>query len=252
MTDTVRRYVAAVSAVALAIIMVIGIGDMPPAGEAVTHYGVLLTELAVTQQNALNTVSGVLFDLRALDTLGEALIIFTASAGLNVLLQILVNEVHHDEPQWSRPERPLYPTSKAVRTVCLSVVAITAIYGVYLTVRGHLSVGGGFHGGVVIVTALIFVYLAGRYEEQKAIANEELLETFDAVGVGGYVLVGLAGLITAGAFLVNILPLGETGDLFSAGIIPVLSILVAMEAVAAVGLIIIKFQEQLLEREERK
>lgn len=252
MTDYIRQRIAAVCAFLLAILMGVGFADIPPAGDSVTHYGRLLTELAVTQQNTLNTVSGVLFDLRALDTLGEALVIFISSAGLNVLLQILVNETHQGEPQWNLPERPLYPISDAVRTVCLSVVTIIAIYGVYLTVRGHLSVGGGFHGGVVIVTAIVFIYLAGKYKVKKKIGNEQLLENLDSIGIGGYVIVGLVGLIVTGAFLANFLPLGTTGDLFSAGIIPILSILVAMEAVAAVGIIIINLQEQLIEREQQQ
>lgn len=251
MTETLRILLAAVSALILGAVMVVGMLDMPAAGATIASYGVLLTELAVTERNALNTVSGVLFDLRALDTLGELLALFTASAGLHVVLRGLAGESEREEPQPSRRGRLAVPVSDAVRTLCFAVATPTLIYGVYISTRAHLTVGGGFQGGVIIAAALFLLYLAGRYDVQEEIAEDEALDLAEAIGMGGYVIVGLAGLVTAGAFLANMLPLGTPGDLLSAGAIPILSILVGIEAAAAGALIVSHMQEQPLEREGR-
>jgi multicomponent Na+:H+ antiporter subunit B len=69
------------------------------------------------------------------------------------------------------------------------------------------------------------------------------------VSVGGYTVVGLAGLVLGAAFLENVLPVGVTGALLSGGTIQLLSVLVAIEAAAAVVLVIAEIQEEPLDRE---
>ena len=248
MTNAVRLSLTIISSVLLGVVFTYGMIELPAAGARIQMYGYLLTDLAVMERHAVNTVSGVLFDLRALDTLGEMLVIFTASAGINVLLRMIQNETELKAPKQTRGNRSLVPVSDAIRTVGFSMVTATALYGVYLTVRGHLTVGGGFQGGVVIASAFILLYLSGRYKVQKAAGHEDTLDVVDSIGVGGYIVTGLAGLALAGAFLANILPLGQMGNLISSGMVPILSILVGLEAFAAVTTIVKEMQEQQHER----
>jgi multicomponent Na+:H+ antiporter subunit B len=71
------------------------------------------------------------------------------------------------------------------------------------------------------------------------------MELAHSVGAGGYVLVGLAGLVAGLAYLTNqILPLGTAGQLTSAGFIPVINALVGLEVAGAFVLVISEFVHQ--------
>lgn len=251
MSHPVRAFVVIISALLLGVIMAVGMLYMPDADEDIASYGLLLADLAVEQRNALNTLSGVLFDIRAFDTLGELLALFTASAGMHITLRKTSGERILDKPLLSRKNRPPVRVNETIKTICLAFVAPMAIYGFYICIRGHLTIGGGFQGGVIIASALFLLYLAGYFRIQEKIAHNDILDLVDVIAMGGFLLLGLAGLILAGSLFYNILPMGSTGDLFSSGIIPILSLLAGLEAAAALALIISHMQSQLLELEEK-
>lgn len=250
MNISVRTFIAAASAFVLGLIMTVAMMHMPDADEDIASYGLLLADLAVEERNAKNTISGVLFDLRTLDTLGELLILFTASAGLHIILRRISGEKFRDKPLMSRQNRPDIQVSDTIRTICLSLVAPMIIYGIYICIRGHLTIGGGFQGGVIIASALFLLYLAGYFDIQQRIAHDDIMDLVEVISMCGVLLIGLAGLFLAGSLFENVLPLGNAGELFSAGVIPVLSILVGMEAAAAIVLIVSHMKSQLLELEE--
>jgi multicomponent Na+:H+ antiporter subunit B len=106
-------------------------------------------------------------------------------------------------------------------------------FGAYLVFHGQLTPGGGFQGGVVLAAGPLAILLAGRYLSMKRVAPKRLVEGADAIGAAGYALVGLGGLIFAGVYLKNMLPLGEAGHLLSAGMMPVNSIAVGLEVTGA-------------------
>ncbi|MFA9445309.1 MnhB domain-containing protein [Egicoccus sp. AB-alg6-2] len=244
-----RLLVFAAASGVLVIAFLVGLADLAPASSAEGDLAAALVDRAVERRSP-NTVSGVLFDLRATDTLGEALALFAASAGLQLVLRELPDERRRRTPRRGAPGRDAPPTSDAVRAAALALVVPTAVFAVYATFRGHLSLGGGLQAGALAVTALALVFLAGRYRAQRHFAPDRQLDLLEAVSLGGYVVVGLAGLVVAGAFLANVLPVGSLGVLVSSGTILALSLLVGIEAGAAVLLIVAEVQEEPLEREE--
>jgi multicomponent Na+:H+ antiporter subunit B len=60
----------------------------------------------------------------------------------------------------------------------------------------------------------------------------------EAIGSGSYALIGLAPLCFGLPLLTNILPLGQTGDVFSSGTIALISACVGVEVTAAFLLVI--------------
>jgi len=250
MSNSLRTVIAITSALLLGVMMTAGMLYMPDADEDIASYGLLLADLAVEQRNALNTLSGVLFDIRSFDTLGELLALFTASAGMHITLRKTSGEKLRDKPLLSRKDRPPVQVNETIKTICLAFVAPMAMYGFYICLRGHLTIGGGFQGGVIIASALFLLYLAGYFRIQEKIAHNDVLDLVDVIAMGGFLLIGLAGLILAGSLFYNFLPIGTLGELFSAGVIPLLSILAGLEAAAALALIISHMQSQLLELEE--
>jgi multicomponent Na+:H+ antiporter subunit B len=249
MTGGVRGAVFGLGAAALAtLLLVASVGD-PGTGADPGGYGELLATIGFEERAAVNAVSAVLFDLRPSDTLGEALALFVASAGLQLVLRGLAGEDHRRLPRVAVPGRSAPVTSDATRTVALGLVMPLAAFAVFVSLRGHLSVGGGLQGGALASSALATLFLAGRYRAQQRIAPEERLDHAEAVSIGGYTVVGLAGLVLGSAFLENVLPTGVAGALLSSGTIQVLSVLVAIEAAAAVVLVLAEIQEEPLERE---
>jgi multicomponent Na+:H+ antiporter subunit B len=71
--------------------------------------------------------------------------------------------------------------------------------------------------------------------------GKEVSELGHSVGAGGFVAVGLATLGLGAAYLQNILPLGSTGQLNSAGFIPIVNALVGLEVMSALVLIVSEF-----------
>jgi multicomponent Na+:H+ antiporter subunit B len=72
------------------------------------------------------------------------------------------------------------------------------------------------------------------------------IDQAEALGAGGYVVVGLFGLVASGAFLANALPFGVAGTLLSAGTIPVINLAVGLEVAAGFTLLLSEFLEQTL------
>jgi multicomponent Na+:H+ antiporter subunit B len=248
-SPTVRSVVLAVGAVAFGGGLLVAFVGLPGLLDAPGVYGDRLASLGLQERSSVNAVAAVLFDLRPSDTLGEALALFVASAGLQLVLRGLEGERHRELPRTSVPGRASPMTSDTVRTVALTLVAPLAAFAVFVSVRGHLSIGGGLQGGAIASSALVTLFLAGRYRAQRRIAPESRLDHWEALSVGGFTVVGLAGLVLGAAFLENVLPVGVTGALLSGGTIQLLSVLVAIEAAAAVVLVIEEIQEEPLHRE---
>jgi multicomponent Na+:H+ antiporter subunit B len=244
---TARRNVFLGAAAVLGVVLVWGVLGLPSGGPADGPYAGTLVELAIEQRSP-NVVSGVLFDLRSSDTLGEALALFAASAGLQMVLRGLPGEQTRSRPRRSAPGRPAPATSDAVRATAMAFVFPTAAYAIYVAFRGHLGIGGGLQAGALAVTALAMVFLAGRYRDQRRFAPDRPLDLGETLSIGGYLVVGLAGLVVGASFLENVFPLGALGDLVSSGTILALSFLVGIEAGAAVLLIVAELQEEPLER----
>jgi multicomponent Na+:H+ antiporter subunit B len=123
--------------------------------------------------------------------------------------------------------------SDGLKLASLLLIPLVVAFGAYLVVHGQLTPGGGFQGGIVLAAGPISILLAGRYVSMKLVAPKLLLESADALGAAAYTLIGLGGLIFAGAYLKNFLPLGTPGHLLSGGTIPLNSVAVGLEVTGA-------------------
>lgn len=103
-----------------------------------------------------------------------------------------------------------------VKTVTRLTVGLILIYGIYIVMRGHISPGGGFAGGVIIALSFIHLMLAfgkgavaGKINEERGILI--------AAGFGMVLLCIATFQILRGVR--PPLPLRHTA-LFGAGLIP--------------------------------
>jgi multicomponent Na+:H+ antiporter subunit B len=244
-----RKRLFVLGAAGLGTLMLWGLGGLPDVGDFATLYGQVINSVAVEERGGTSAVGAVNFDYRGFDTLGEEFILFAAVLVLVLLLRRL-GEERADSPAGNA--RRAHTTSTVVRLTCTALVGPTALLAVYITMHGHLTPGGGFQGGVIGATALLLVYLGSDYPTMRRLRPLALVETAKAAGAGSFVLIGVAGLIFAGAFLENFLPHGQPGDLASAGTIPLLSLAVGFEVTGGFVLLLSEFLDQLLVIRRRK
>jgi multicomponent Na+:H+ antiporter subunit B len=249
-SPTTRRLVFLVAGAGLAVLLLWGLSGLPPFGQYRGPYGDVLNAVAVGERHATNVIAAVTFDYRGVDTLGEEFIFFAAVIGTTVLLRTQRDEEARD-PNEMVEGRSAPPTSNAVRVLGLALLGPNVLFGIYVVTHGHLSPGGGFQGGVVLATAALLVFLSGEYVTLRRVRPEVLIDTAEAVGAAGYVLIGLAGMLAGGAFLDNVLPLGEPGALLSAGTIPLLNLAVGLEVASGFVLLLTEFLEQTLVLQRR-
>jgi multicomponent Na+:H+ antiporter subunit B len=214
-------------------------------------YGNIINAVAQRERNVTDMVTAVNFDYRAIDTVGEEFVLFVSVAGVAVVLR-RTREEHERDQRGGRDEddarrEGLPPTSDAVRTVGLLAVGPVIVLGVYIVSHGQLSPGGGFQGGVILATALLLVYLAGRYRRMRRIGPVSLGEIADAAGAGGFVIIGVSALAAGSAFLTDLLPLGMSSTLTAGGTIPLISFSIGLEVAGGIVVILSEFLEQALE-----
>ena len=223
-----------------------GFAGLPDFGHYSGVYGKKLAKVALPERKATNIVVSTAFDYRGFDTLGEEIILFTAALGLVVLLREQRGEVEESEGEEGARDRRLPRTSDALRILGLALVAPTVVLGIYIVTHGHLTPGGGFQGGVILATALLLVYLAGRYAAMRDAAPVPLVEAGEAGGAAAFVLIGLGGLIISGVYMFNFIDPGTQKSLLSGGDIPLLNIAVGLEVAGAFSLAFIEFLDQTL------
>ncbi|WP_369372528.1 MnhB domain-containing protein [Streptomyces sp. cg36] len=211
---------------------------LPPFATPDHPYGERAVAAALERRTA-NVVSAVNFDIRAFDTLGEESILFGTVLGATLLLRRARDE-RHRRPVAER----VMPTTRLFATLLLPV---TLAVGVYTVAHGQLSPGGGFQGGVVLATALHLAYVAADYRALQKVRPLVVLDVADSLAAASYTLVGLAGLITGGAFLQNVLPLGTFNTITSGGTVPVLNATVGVEVACGLICLLAHFLDQAVE-----
>jgi multicomponent Na+:H+ antiporter subunit B len=232
MNRRARLALFAIAAPGLAAVLVLGFRGVPDFGDYHGVYGRVIDGIGVTVRHATDLVTALNFDIRAFDTLGEEFILFASVLGVVLILRELRGEMERPREE-EADEHSFAGASEALRALALALVPSLVALGVYIVVHGQLTPGGGFQGGVILATAPLPVFLAGRYLRMKALAPQRLVELGDTLGAAGYALVGLSGLVFAGVFFKNWLPLGIPGHLLSAGQMDIASVFVGLEVSGA-------------------
>lgn len=124
-----------------------------------------------------------------------------------------------------------------VQTIARLLFPFTFLFGAYIVLHGHLTPGGGFPGGVIIAASIVMLILAYGIERAQKKVGFLHAEVLESVGGIAIVILGLFGLLLGISFLQNVFPLGELGQLFSAGNLPLLYLGVGVKVTAGIILI---------------
>ncbi len=116
--------------------------------------------------------------------------------------------------------------SLIVKTVTRLVSSFIILFGIYIVLYGHVSPGGGFAGGVILAAGCVLLLLAFGHAPIKHILAHSIAVACDCTGAFAFLAIALLGYL-AGTFFINFLALGEPGELFSAGAIPLSNLAIA-------------------------
>lgn len=239
MSRRARFTIFLIGAACIGAMMLLAFADLPSFGSAFHPYRDRAVAAGAAHHTA-NIISAINFDQRAIDTLGEETIFFGSVIGVAALLRTGRTETRRRSTGGGRE-------LESTRLAGYVMLAVTLVLGVDLVLHGQVTPGGGFQGGVVLSTGLHLLYISGSYGALERVRPEPLFEYGDALGAAAFAGLGVAGIAMSGAFLDNVLPLGQIGQLFSAGTVPVLNVAVGLEVGCGVMVLLARFLEQAIE-----
>lgn len=112
------------------------------------------------------------------------------------------------------------------------------VYMFYVILHGHLSPGGGFQGGVLMVAVVVFLYMGYGYEGAAKVINRGFLHKFEGFESIVYVALAMVGVFCGAYFCENVLfQSGSVGDLWSTGTIFLMDLTVGLKVLAGVGVL---------------
>jgi len=183
-----------------------------------------IVEAIVTDTGVPNAVSGIIFRNRLYDTIFEVVVFTISILGVKYLL---ANE---------KPSCQIYQFTDRPSIVLARLGAtISALIGIELALRGHLSPGGGFAAGVAGGTAIGLVAITSSMELIYSLYKRWNAATWEKISV-------LTFIVLAAITLIGIeFPHGELGGLVSGGAIPLLNLLVAIKVALGSWAVILLF-----------
>lgn len=199
--------------------------DIIPEGlSELASLNISIAETVAKESGVPNAVAGILFRNRLYDTILEVIVFSVSILGCNYLL---ANE---------NPSCTIYQFKDQPSIILARLGAtITALVGIELAIRGHLSPGGGFAAGVAGGTAIGLIAITSSYHLMQDIYQRWRAATWEKVSV--VIFIFLSVLTLSGLEL----PHGELGALFSGGILPILNILVAIKVALGSWAVLLMF-----------
>lgn len=165
------------------------------------------------ETGAPNLVSAIYLGYRAFDTMGETIVLLVAVSGTIGILN-KIKELMARERREQSGDTSIFglPTEKrkthTLRTNLIEVVTgkigpIVLLFGFYVMIYGHISPGGGFQGGVIIASGIIFLALGSNLDSSVSLANPRALNRIEAGAFISLVLISISGILAGKSFFGN-------------------------------------------------
>ena len=131
--------------------------------------------------------------------------------------------------------------SVIVKTVTRWTAALIFVYGAYVVAYGHLSVGGGFAGGVILACSYVIMVLAFGGKDTIHTLPKTIAARLDSVGALAFWALALIGMFVGGQYFfgnwLRVLWRGKDFHVASAGIIPLANVAIAIKVCVSLFLI---------------
>lgn len=133
-----------------------------------------------------------------------------------------------------------------VKNISSWIKVLIFLFGIYITIFGHLTPGGGFAGGVILASSYILLMLAFGREFAEENLSMKIASKLDCVGALLFAAIALFGLFYgAASFFYNFIHqefLAEKQTalrLVSAGTIPLSNIAICLKVGASLFLVLL-------------
>ncbi len=141
--------------------------------------------------------------------------------------------------------------TKIVKTTANILFPFMLIFGLYVIAHGHLTPGGGFQGGAIVVSgcALLLVAYGSSWVFDRI--KDKRLATFESLGAIGFITIAFLGLVFSAVFFGNFLAgsgtlfgttpaTGSTlADFNTGGVLPLMNFAVGVKVIAGLFVIIL-------------
>ncbi len=169
-----------------------------------------LAEHAEGETGAVNIVSAIYLGYRAFDTLGETIVLLIAVSG-TVAMVTLLKKSSEDEHIAVTLNFILEEEKKShhrLRTHLLEVVTgkigpVILLFGFYVVIHGHISPGGGFQGGAIIASGIIFFILGNPHRREGTEVQSAVLHIMESGAFLLFLSAAVATLFSNGSILAN-------------------------------------------------
>ncbi len=217
-----RNLSALVFLLGLAFLLIAVLSEFPFSNTGgLSSIGQSINVLAPNEVGTANTVTAVLLAYRALDTLGELIILFVAATAAGMVLSKSPNERAQADTQLNA-----FPATGFILQIASHLLfPFMILFGAYIIIHGHLTPGGGFQGGAILGAAFFIPILtspAGPFSHHVSSMVEGLAGS-------AFIIIGLIALFTQGYFLAPLGSPGVVGELLSAGSVPLLSVAIGVK-----------------------
>ena len=126
------------------------------------------------------------------------------------------------------------------RCGCDKVLPLCLVYILYIILHGHLSPGGGFQGGVLMVGIVTLLYFGHGFDTTCRAIHPNFLHGAEGFMSILYVAAAMLGIAYLGNFCQNVFSdIGNIGDLFSSGTIFIMDTIVGLKVLTGVGVLAI-------------
>ena len=100
------------------------------------------------------------------------------------------------------------------------LLPLMLVYMFYVILHGHLSPGGGFQGGVLMVATVLMIYFGHGYQTTVRTLQPSFMGRLEGAAVTIYIAIAVAGVVAGAQFCQNLaFRNGNIGDLISSGTI---------------------------------
>lgn len=197
------------------------------------------------ESGARNLVSAIYLGYRAYDTLGETIVLLVAVSGAigmiasagTSLARAYSYPVRSAAGADGEGDKAGEKKARKNRTDLIEVVTgklgpVVLLFGFYVMLFGHVSPGGGFQGGVVVASGIVFLALGGQGGQGGGISSPDTLAKLEASGFTALMLGGFLGLASGTGFFAP--PFEGSSPL---GFIIALNTVIGLKVGAGIGLL---------------
>ncbi len=185
--------------------LIYGTLDMPPYGDPTSaihhHVAPYYLSKSAGHTGLPNVVTSILASYRGYDTLGEVFVVFTAAAG--VLLIIGRAKIGRRRTRRMAPGELSTSMRQNVilRVVSKLLIPFILLFAFYVQWHGDFGPGGGFQAGVIFAAGFILYALIFDIDTARTMIPPHITRFGLAAGVLLYTLVGVASMLKGGTFL---------------------------------------------------